>query len=212
MIHAGRVNRTGPEFLERRPVVKGNVGVKQRNFLCRGQRFFLLVGKLFADVRDHDVPACQDRVLRLGRIYLAAAGIADFHFFRAGGVAEMLHANGRAVQANAHGRPGVIELCVIRFGQNNIGGRVPWNGVGNQLTDQQARDTGIAVGKVEEVFLGFFIRNGIAVHALARRMDPASFHRGREDRIPTRLALKPRRCRRPKSPCGSAWYSLTMSS
>ena len=28
---------------------------------------------------------------------------------------------------------------------------------------------GVAVGKVEEVFLGFFVRNGVAVHSLARR-------------------------------------------
>ena len=119
VVHARRVNGIHSQFLKESPVPQSDVGVQQRNFLRRGQRLFLLVGKFFADVWDHDMPARQDRVLRLGGVDLAAAGVADFDFSGAGGVAQMLHANGCAVQANAHGRTGVVELRIVRFGRRS---------------------------------------------------------------------------------------------
>ncbi len=152
MIHAGRVNGIRADFLERLPVAQSDVGIEQRNFLRRGQRLFLLVGKFFADVWNHHVPAGEDRVLRLRGVDLAAAGVSDFHFLRAGGVAEMLHAHGGAVQANAHRRTGIVELRVIRFGENDICGRTAGNRIGNQFANQQARDGGVAVGKWKKYF------------------------------------------------------------
>src|ERR1019366_450183 len=42
------------------------------------------------------------------------------------------------------------------------------NRLGNQLADQQPRNRGVAIRKMEEVLFGFFVRNGVAVHSLAR--------------------------------------------
>ncbi len=107
--------------------------------------------------------------LRLCGVGLAAASVGDFHFFGAGSVAEVLHADRGAVQANAHRRSGVVELGVVCLGEDNIRHRIARDRIGNQFAYQQARDGGVAVGKVEEIFLGFFVGDGVAIHSLAGR-------------------------------------------
>ena len=81
----------------------------------------------------------------------------------------MLHAYGSAVQSNTHAGAGLIELGVIRLRRDHIPRRLAGDGIGNQSSHQQPRDRCIAVGKVEEILIGFFVGNGVAVHSLPRR-------------------------------------------
>src|SRR6266576_5028846 len=80
----------------------------------------------------------------------------------------MLHAHGGAVQTDAHRRSRLIELRVIRLGENYIGDRVPRHRLRNQLANQQPSDAGVSVWKMEEVFLRLGVGNSIAVHSLSR--------------------------------------------
>ena len=66
------------------------------------------------------MPTGEYRILRSRGVDLAAACITDFYFLRAGRVAQVLHAHGRAVQADADWRTGVVEVGVVRLCQNNI--------------------------------------------------------------------------------------------
>ena len=63
----------------------------------------------------------------------------------------------------------LIEFGVVCFCQHDVGRRTARHGVGNQLAHQQTRNRCVAVRKMEEVLFGFFVRDRIPIHSLARR-------------------------------------------
>ena len=102
------------------------------------------------------------------RVHLAAAGVCDFHFFRAGRISLMLHPHRRAVQANADRRAFIVQLGVVCPGQDHIAHRVAGNRLRNEFAHQQACDGRVAVRKVKEIFVRFLVGDGITIHALSR--------------------------------------------
>ncbi len=173
-----------------------DVGVEQRNLGRRRQRFFLLVRQLLADVGNDHVPASQDAMRGLHRVHFAAARVCDFHFLGAGGISLMLHSHRRAVQADAHRRVLLIKPGIVGSRHDHVGGGVARNCLRNQLAHQQARDGSVAIGKMEKVFLGFFVGDGIAVHAFARTQDRDSCRRSPALPCPMRPARTPRQIQR----------------
>ena len=116
------------------------------------------------------MPAGQNAILRSAPCTPSAARVGDFHFLRADAASPICLTRTAVLFSRMRtGRRRLIEPGIIRLRQNHIVTRIPWNRIGNQFAHQQPRDGRIAVGKVKEIFLGFFVGNRIAVHALAGR-------------------------------------------
>ena len=169
VISGGRINAASSKFLERLPVANCNIRVKQRNLCRRGERLFLLIRQLIADIGDHDVPTCEDTVRSLNRSQLTVAYIRNLDTFGAGCVTLMSYSHHCAVQTDTHRRVFLIQLGVVCACGNNVGRRTSRNRLRNQFAHQQPRDGGIAIGKMEKVSLRFLVGNGVPVHAFPRR-------------------------------------------
>src|SRR5205807_3984912 len=113
VVSAGSIHAAGREFLERLPVANCNVRVQQWNFWRRGERLFLLIRQLIADIGDYDVPTCEDTIRSLNRLQLPAAYIPNLDPFGAGWVTLMSYSHHRAVQTDTHWREFMIQLGVV---------------------------------------------------------------------------------------------------
>jgi hypothetical protein len=203
VIHARSVNRIRSHLLQSSPVVQRDVGIEQRNFLRGGQRLFLLVRKLFADVRNHHVPAGQDRILRLRSIDLAAAGIADFHFLRARDVAQVLSRARRCCSGECER----VNWSRQAWRNSALARIMSEEAAGNRIWESTCAPAGARCSHCRQ-------ENGRSICRLLRwgwrrgsfpcpARDPASGHRNRADRIPTHPAPRLRRCPRQTADAGS---------
>ena len=108
------LDRIRSQFLKCGRVPQQHVAVQKRNLLRRGERFFLRTRQLFAEIRNHHIPASQHAVTSLHRVHLAPTSVSDLYFRCLRRIARMFHADCRAVQTNPHRRRGV-RLSVVCF-------------------------------------------------------------------------------------------------
>jgi hypothetical protein len=73
-----------------------------------------------------------------------------------------------AVQAEARGRSGLVELGVVGGRGDDVLHRFAGQGAGNQRANQETRDGGVAVRKVED--LGFFLFARVEAQAIETRV------------------------------------------
>src|SRR6266550_251951 len=75
-----------------------------------------------------------------------------------------------AIQPDTNGRSGIVELCVIHFRRDDILHRASRSGAWYERADQEPRDRGVTVGKVEDVRLAFPTFSRRSGHALETRV------------------------------------------
>jgi hypothetical protein len=86
------------------------------------------------------MPAGQDAVRGAYLFQLSLGKVADFHFFRRGRIAAVIHLHYGAIQPDASRIGWRVELCIVGLGQDNVGSGVPRNRRRDQIADQQSGD------------------------------------------------------------------------
>ena len=88
------------------------------------------------------------------RLQLTAAFVGDLNLFgdHCGGPT-WAHVDGRAVEANAHGRAGIVEAAVVAARGDDVVHGVARNGARHETAHQQPGDRGVAIGEVKNVGL-----------------------------------------------------------
>src|SRR5213076_2828300 len=112
----------------------------------------------------------KDALRRSGLECLAAADVGDLHLRRGCSITDVAGANCRAIQSDTNGRSGIVELCVIHFRRDDILHRASRSGAWYERANQEPRDRGVTVGKVEDVRLAFPTFSRRSRHALETRV------------------------------------------
>src|SRR5207249_4170113 len=94
-----------------------------------------------------------DALRRSGLECLAAADVGDLHLRRGCSITDVDGANCRAIQSDTNGRSGIVEYRVIHFRGDDILHRSSRSGAWYERANQEPRDRGVTVRKVEDVRL-----------------------------------------------------------
>ncbi|SVJ56883.1 Uncharacterised protein [Klebsiella pneumoniae] len=146
-----RVDLVDAEGLPGLPVAQQYLGVHQRELDVLAQRVGLLLGEVAQQVRHHHVVAGHHAVLAAYPVQAAGAAVADID--AAGAVA---HADGGAVQAQAHRVPGEVQLRVVEAGHDDVLHASARRHRGDQVAHHEPSQRGVAVGEMVDVRLVHF--------------------------------------------------------
>ena len=111
-------------------------------------------------MRNHRVIARQDAGARSNSVRFATSDVGDGDFLCACRIAEMTNSHRRTVQADADARTRHIQLPVVEASGDDILHRAPRCDGRNHLTDEETRDRGVAIRKMEDVGFGHSSRTG----------------------------------------------------
>src|SRR6266851_3173456 len=127
------------------------MGVYERRFHQKGERFFLLLRQFGTKIWNHAVIAGQDTVVPLDALHFSAAHVSDSHTLCRVRWALVLRVNYRAIQPDAYGRAGPIELAVVRLCGHDVFHGVARNRVRNEGPDKQPGDGGVSIREMKNV-------------------------------------------------------------
>ena len=111
-------------------------------------------------MRNHGVIARQDAGARTNTLRFATSDVGNRDLRCACGIAEMTNSHRRTVQADADARTRHIQLPVVEASGDDILHRAPRCDGRNHLTDEETRDRGVAIRKMEDVGFGYSTHAG----------------------------------------------------